>query len=319
MITTPLPGEPQRVDFLLLPEFSMLGFVSAVEPLRVANRFGGALYQWRILSADGGAVTASNGMSVNADAALASTDAPMLFVVAAFHAAQYYTEALGHALRRACYAGAALGAIDTGSFVLAEAGLLDGYTVTLHWEALSAFRECYPAITVTQELFEVDRQRVTSAGGTASIDLMLELIARQHGRGLAAAVSEQFVLGRIRRPSDHQRMHVAARYGLHNARAVRAIELMEQHLEDPLSAEQLAAMAGVSRRQLERLFLAHLKQTPTHFYLGLRLERARELLHETELEVQAIALACGFPTSSYFARSYRSRFGLTPSSERAGR
>ena len=317
MINTALPGEPQRVEFLLLPEFSMMGFVSAVEPLRVANRFGGALYQWRILSLDGAAVTASNGMSVNADAALDAADAPTLFVVAAFHAAQYYSEALGHSLRRRRYAGSTLGAIDTGSFLLAEAGLLDGYTVTLHWEALSAFRERYPGITVTQELFEIDRQRVTSAGGTASIDLMLELIARQHGRALAAAVSEQFVLSRIRRPSDHQRMRVAARYGVHNARAVRAIEAMEQHLEDPLSAEQLAAMVGVSRRQLERLFLAHLNQTPTHFYLGLRLDRARELLSETELEVQAVALACGFPTGSYFARSYRSRFGHTPTHDRS--
>jgi len=158
--------------------------------------------------------------------------------------------------------------------VLAEAGLLQHERVTLHWEAASAFQERYPSLTVSQELFEIDARRITCAGGTASIDLMLDLIGRRHGAELAAQVSEQFVLGRIRQRSDHQRMQIAARYGIHNRKLIQVIGVMEQHMEEPLSPDALAEEIGVTRRQLERLFCSAMKDTPTHFYLGLRLARA---------------------------------------------
>jgi AraC family carnitine catabolism transcriptional activator len=201
----------QDVYFLLMPGFSALGFISALEPLRVANRFRGELYRWHILSADGGAVLASNGMSVNADAALEPLKkGATLLVVAGFEPLQFATPALEHWLRRLDHEGVTLGAIDTGACVLAEAGLLDGHRLTLHWEAIDAFKEAYPHLSVTQELFEIDRRRITCAGGTASIDLMLDLIAQAHGPELAIQVSEQFVLSRIRPRKDHQRMQIAA-------------------------------------------------------------------------------------------------------------
>jgi len=169
----------QDFYFLLMPGFSAIGFISAIEPLRVANRFRGELYRWHVLSADGGAVLASNGMSVNADAALEPLKkGATLLVVAGFEPLKFITPTLEHWLRRLDNDGVTLGAIDTGSFVLAEAGLLDGHRLTLHWEAIDAFKESYPQLSVTQELFEIDRRRITSAGGTASIDLMLDLIAQ---------------------------------------------------------------------------------------------------------------------------------------------
>lgn len=310
---------PEEIHFLLLPEFSVMGFVSALEPLRVANRFRGNLYRWHILSADGGPVTASNGMSLNAEGSFeAVTSADTLFVMAGFNPLDYYTPAMGAWLRRLDRAGTTLGAIDTGCFMLAEAGLLQHQKLTLHWEAISAFQERYPSLTVTQELFEIDGKRITCAGGTASIDMMLDLIGRKHGNELAAAVSEQFVLGRIRNQSDHQRMQIAVRYGVHNKKTIQVISVMEQHTEEPLSAEELAAAIGVTRRQLERLFCTHLKDTPSHFYLGLRLDRARQLLQQTEMSIMAVSVACGFESPSYFSRAYRARFAISPKHDRTG-
>ncbi|MEB0077365.1 GlxA family transcriptional regulator [Pseudomonas sp. CCI3.2] len=307
----------QDYYFLLMPGFSIMGFVSAVEPLRVANRFGGELYRWHVLSIDGGAVIASNGMSVNADAALEPLKkGATLWVVAGFEPLQCCTPALEHWLRRLDHDGVSLGAIDTGSFVLAQAGLLDGHRLTLHWEALDAFKESYPQLVVTQELFEIDRRRITSAGGTASIDMMLDLIGQAHGPELAIKVSEQFVLGRIRPRKDHQRMQIATRFGINNKKLVQVVGEMETHTEPPLSTLQLAEGIQVTRRQLERLFRLHLNDTPSNFYLGLRLEKARQLLRQTNMSVLEISIACGFESPSYFTRSYKGRFVRCPREDR---
>nr|WP_314874612.1 GlxA family transcriptional regulator [uncultured Pseudomonas sp.] len=305
------------IHFLLLPGFSAMGFISALEPLRVANRFRGALYRWRVLSLDGGAVQASNGMSVNADAALAGEAAPqMLLVVAGFEPLAHYSLALQQALRRLEHEGVILGGIDTGAMLLAEAGLLEGYRATLHWEALEAFKERYPRLQATQELFEIDRRRITCAGGTASIDLMLDLIAQAHGSELAVQVSEQFVLGRIRPRQDHQRMQIAARYGLSNKKLVKVIGEMERNTEEPLNTQVLADLIQVTRRQLERLFRLHLDDTPSGFYLRLRLDKARQLLRQTDMSVLQVSIACGFDSASYFTRCYRARFERCPRADR---
>ena len=307
----------QDFYFLLLPGFSSMGFISAIEPLRVANRFRGELYRWHVLSCGGGAVLASNGMSVNAEGGFEALEAgATLLVVAGFDPLAHVTPALIQWLRRLDNDGVTLGGIDTGSVVLAQAGLLDGYRLTLHWEALEAFKESYPRLQVTQELFEIDRQRITCAGGTASIDLMLDLIAQAYGPELAIQVSEQFVLGRIRQRKDHQRMQVASRYGIHNKKLVQVIGEMEQHSEPPLSTAQLALGINVTRRQLERLFRLHLNDTPRNFYLGLRLEKARQLLRQTDMSVLDISIACGFESPSYFTRSYRARFTCAPRQDR---
>jgi AraC family transcriptional regulator, carnitine catabolism transcriptional activator len=309
---------PKDFHFLLLPGFSSIGFMSAIEPLRVANRFAGELYRWHILSTDGGPVAASNDISLNAEGAFDSaTDARTVIVVSGFEPLARYTRALGDWLKRLDRHGATLGGIDTGSFVLAEAGLLADKRVTMHWEASAAFRERYPSIETSQELFEMDARRMTCAGGTASIDMMLDLITREHGAELAAQVSEQFVVGRIRQRSDHQRMQIAARYGIHNRKLIQVIGVMEQNMEEPLTPDALAESIGVTRRQLERLFCSAMKDTPTHFYLGLRLTRARELLQQTDMSILAVCVACGFESPSHFSRTYRARFNTSPRQDRS--
>lgn len=317
MATLTPASDPRRFQFLLLPGFSMLGFIAALEPLRAANRFGGALYEWRILSADGQAPRASDGISLVADQPMgAAPPADCVFVVAGYGPLAHHTPRIAAWLQRLDRAGATLGAIDTGSFVLAASALLGHGPVTLHWEAIPAFREAYPQIAVTQELFEISGRRITCAGGTASLDLMLHLIGRDHGSELAMQVSEQFVQGRIRSRPDHQRMQIASRYGVHNKRLVQALDIMERQLSEPLSSAALAAQAGITRRQLERLFRTHLDASPARFHLGLRLERARQLLAQTDLSVMETAIACGFESASHFARRYRARFGRSPSRDR---
>lgn len=303
--------------FFLLPGFSMMGLMSAIEPLRVANRFH-AHYSWRLLSDDGQAVPASNGMSLNVDDALDDELADAsLFVVAGFDPLATFSPQLASRLRRADRECRVLGGIDTGSFVLAETGLLDArQRFTLHWEALDAFRERYPQLQPTQELFEIDGRRITSAGGTSSLDLMLGLIGRDHGEPLSIQVSEQFVLGRIRTRLDHQRMQVSSRYGIHDKKLALVIAEMERCTEEPRSPGQLAATVGITTRQLERLFRQHLNTTPITFYLGLRLDKARHLLRQSDLSVLEVALACGFESASYFARRYRTRFAVSPRQDR---
>lgn len=308
----------ELIHFLLLPAFSMMGFVSAIEPLRVANRFRPNTYRWQVVTPDGGPVVASNGMSLNADVSLRNAAAARLvIVVAGFEPLATFNAAIGGWLRAIVRAGGTVGAVDTGVFVLAEAGVAGAGPVTLHWEAQVAFCERYPAIAVTQELFEIGARCITCAGGTAAIDLMLARIAARHGHALAARVSEQFVLGRIRSPSDHQRLEIATRYQVHNRKVIQVVRLMQEHIEDPLESGDLARMIDVTRRQLERLFATHLSDTPNHFYAGLRLERARALLQQSDMGITSIGIACGFHSPSHFSRSYRALFGCSPKEDRS--
>lgn len=312
------PDLPERIGFLLVPEFSMLGFFSAVEPLRVANRLSNRrLYSWRVFSRDGRPVAASNGMTLVADAAVgAPPEVSTVVVCASFEPARHADRATLAWLRRLARCGVSLGALETGAYLLAKAGLLDGCRATLHWENLPAFAEAFPAIQTSEELFEVDGPRFTCSGGTAALDLMLHRISERHGRRLAIAVSEQMLHNRIRDPHDHQRMTLELRSGVASPKLRRVLEAMESRLEEPLAAPELARLTGLSRRQLERLFRAHLSDTPRGHYLKLRLRRARQLLEQTEMSVFEVAVACGFSSAAYFSRAYRVQFGRAPRADR---
>ncbi len=307
-----------RFDFLLLPEFSFIGFAALVEPLRIANRFQAGAYLWRIVSVDGLPVTASNGIALHPQARLGDpSDCDTIFVISSFNPLRHYTPQIGKELRTRIRAGAGLGAIDTGCFVLAQAGLLGDSTVTLHWEAVPAFRELFPQVTVRDEArFTIAPKLLTSAGAMASVDLMLEVISRDHGSPLALRVSEQLVSGWVRDREDHQRLQITSRYQVHNARVAQVIALMEQHVEDPLSSDALGLRVRITRRQLERLFQDHLGTSPVHFYLRLRLERARHLLRQSSLDVTEIALASGFNSASAFSRAYRRHYSVSPRQDR---
>ena len=304
--------------FFLVPRFSMLAFTSAVDPLYTANRLsGGRLYDWRVVSRDGGPVVASNGLQVAADAAMADVgECEALYVCAGLDAHVQADRNTTAWLRRVARGGALVGGLCSGTHLLARAGLLDGHRCTIHWEDLRALSEEFPGLEVTANLFEIDRKRITCAGGTAALDLMLHLIGLVHGAELAGRVSEQFMHQRIRAADDHQRMAPHERLGVRKPKLLAAIGAMEANLEDPLSLGEIARAANLSVRQLERLFKQRLGSTPSRYYLDLRLHHARLLLMRGASSILAIALAAGFASASHFSRRYREHFGRSPREER---
>ena len=309
---------PQRIALILLPRFSFLPFAGLIESFRLANRMGGQeFYRWKLVSLDGRPAAASNGVEVAVSGEFsAADDCDTIVVCSGVEVHTLNLKALTAWLRKADRRGADLGAICTGSYVLAKAGLLDGYRCTIHWENLAGFCEDFPEIEVTSELFEIDRNRFACSGGTAVIDMMLNVIARQHGHELAASVADQFMHERIRDQHDRQRISLPARLGVRHPKLLAVIGTMEQNLEEPLSRSQLAKGADLSTRQLERLFRKYLNRSPARYYLELRLNKARLLLLQTNMSVIDVALACGFVSASHFSKCYRDFFGRTPRKER---
>ena len=303
---------------ILIPRFSLISFTSIVEAMRLANRMADReLYRWRFLSTDGRPVTSSSGLTVEADGELsAASDIDCAVICGGIDIQHFDDRQIVSWLRRMARRGLDIGAMCTGSHILARAGLLDGHRCTIHWENLASFLEDFPDVEVTAELFEIDRHRFTCSGGTAAIDLMLNVISRQHGHELAAAVADQLMHERIRDEHDHQRMSLPARLGVRHPKLLSVIELMEQNLEEPMSRAELAGRAGLSTRQLERLFRKYLSRSPARYYLELRLHKARLLLLQTNMSVIDVALACGFVSASHFSKCYRDFFGRTPRKER---
>ncbi|MEK9752275.1 MAG: GlxA family transcriptional regulator, partial [Rhodospirillaceae bacterium] len=193
------------------------------------------------------------------------------------------------------------------------------YRCTIHWENIPAFVEAFPDVEVSSELFTIDRNRYTCAGGTSAIDLMLNLISTQVGAEVAATVSDELMHHRIRDGSEGQRMDLRSRSGIAHPKLLAVVAAMEENIEVPLSCADLAVKVGLSTRQLERLFRTYLGVPPTRYYLRMRLERARFLLRQTSLPIFDVALATGFISASHFSKCFREQFGAPPSGERRRR
>lgn len=308
----------ERFGFLLMPEFSMLSFASMLEPLRMANRVSKkSLYDWQLFSPDNGVVRPSNGIEFSPTRKLEnSTDIDTLIVVAGINPLKHSNGELHAWLRGLARRGVRLGATSTGAMILARARLLNGYKSTIHWENLDGFREQYPNIQASAELFECDRDRLTCSGGTAGLDLMMHLISLHHGKALAHSVAEQCIHPQIRLAHDLQRMALPVRLSIDHPKLVAAVSHMETHLEDPLSCTTLAELAGLSQRQFERLFQERLGATPARFYKRMRLERATALLEQTPMSIFQVDIACGFASAAHFSSSYQQLFGHSPSAVR---
>jgi transcriptional regulator GlxA family with amidase domain len=309
---------PHTVGFLLLPDFSLLSYACAIEPLRAANRLSGRpLYAWRHIAIDGAPVRASNGIEVRADHGLDDElEVDTVLVCAGGNPARFRNRGVSRWLRSLTRRRVRLGGVSGGPYALARAGLLNGHRCTIHWEHFPAFVEEFPDLHATRSLFVIDRDRLTCSGGTSALDMMHALIEQDHGHELAAAVSDWFLQTEIRAGSEPQRMTLRERFNVSNDRLLRALEYMESHLQEPASRGELAKRAGISVRHLERLFAHHLGSTMRAHYLRTRLERARILLRQTAMPVVSIAVETGFTSPSHFARSYRLAFGLSPRQER---
>src|SRR4051812_14996145 len=309
------------MGILLVPGFSLMSYASVVEPLRAANRLAGReLYRWRHISVDGRPAEASNGATIVCEHRIGDrVRLDLLLVCAGGNPALFDDESTLKWLRALAHAGVKIGGVSGGSYLLARAGVLGGYRFTIHWEHIPALTEEFPSLAVSNTLYEIDRDRLTCAGGIAALDMMHALIEADHGHRLASAVSDWFLHSQVRLGSGPQRMTLRERFGVTHPRLLRVLERMEAQIEEPASRAALAALAGLSPRQLERLFQAHLGSTIGAHYLGVRLDRAQTLLRQTTMPVLDVAVACGFVSASHFSRSFKERFGSPPRAERAGR
>ncbi|MBX6322932.1 MAG: GlxA family transcriptional regulator [Rhodospirillaceae bacterium] len=309
---------PRSYGFLLMPGFSMLAFCSAIEPLRLANQLlGQRFYQWCVFTADGQPAKASCGMSIPADCGPEAVGVPQcVFVIAGFDPWPQEDKRLKNWLRSLDRRGVTLAAVDTGSFLLASAGLLGETVTALHWESAAAFSELFPEIPLSAALYEISERRFLCAGGAAVLDMMLEIIARTHGPGLRTAIAERLFYRPTRAGDRSQRVALQERLELSDSHVLQAISIMEANIEQPLSIGALCHALAVSKRTLERKFLHAVARTPKEYYLEVRLDHARKLLRHTDLKVREIALACGFSSMSYFSRAYKRTFSINPGKDR---
>lgn len=317
-MTTHTTNPTRRYGFLLVDKYSMIAVSSAIEPLRMANRLSNSnLYEWPVLTLDGQPIPASNGLMITPNSSLEEAkNLDALFICAGVDVAGVYTKQLQAALHKTARQKIKLGGLCTGTYLLARAGLLDGYKCTIHWENMASMREDFPQVLINDELFELDRDRYTCAGGSAPLDMMLKLISDVSGGKLSANISEQFICDRIRGRHDRQRTPLQQHLGLSQPKLIEAITLMEANIEEPMSIDELSILVGVSRRQLERLFQKYLTCVPTRYYMDLRLNCARRLLLQTSKSVIDVSLACGFVSPPHFSKCYRDYFGIPPRDER---
>ncbi|WP_293267383.1 GlxA family transcriptional regulator [Neptunomonas sp.] len=310
----------KKVGFMLLNNFTMISLASAVEPLRMANQLSGeTLYEWFTLTEEGLPVSASDGIRITPDSSLLdAVQLDTIIVAGGLNVTRAFTKIQLNWLKMQARKGCRLGAVCTGAYVLAEAGLLDGYDCSAHWEYIAALQETFPRVHCSNRLFSIDRDRMTSTGGTVPLDMMLHMIKQEHGTLLCTAISEMFICDRIRSETDKQKIPLQHVSGTTQPKLVEVVGLMEANLEELIDMDELAHYAGLSRRQLERLFLKYLQCSPSKYYLKLRLLRARQLLKQSNLPIIEISTACGFVSTPHFSKCYREQMGVPPSEERSG-
>ncbi len=309
---------PRRFVFVLVNEFTLLSFAGAVDALRIANRASGrTLYEWKLISENGDDVTCSAGarVSVNGDLEELRRD-DVVVLCSGMHVQSNCSPRLLNWLRREARRGVVVAGLCTASYIMAKAGLLSDKRATIHWENHDSFAEEFDDVELTKRVFVIDGPRMTAAGGTASIDLLLKLIAQHQGEDVANVVADQQIYTSIRTDRDSQRLSVPTRIGVRHPKLSDVIQRMEANIEEPISPSTLASDVGMSTRQLERLFRRYLNRSPKRYYMELRLQKARNLLMQTDMSVINVALACGFSSPSHFSKCYRSHYDTTPYRER---
>ncbi|WP_233855073.1 GlxA family transcriptional regulator [Paraburkholderia sp. HD33-4] len=304
----------RHFSFLLVPNFSMIAFVNALEVLRMANQVSGHdSFKWSVSGIDASTVRASNGLMIPAFAADRMDEADVFLVCGGNDIERTTTEAHLNLVKRYARCGKFLGGICTGTYVLAKAGLLKGYTCAIHWEYLYAQTERFFDVGFEERVFRIDRDRLTCAGGIAPVDMMLDIVRRSMGLGTVAMISNQFSLNSVRSTDARQK---TTRHGSSRSLVSAITELMESNIEAPLSLDTLSGRSGLSERQLSRTFKIAVGQPVMKYYRSLRLRHARQLLLQSSFSLTEVCVASGFQSHARFATSYREEFGLTPGQER---
>ncbi|WP_224816112.1 GlxA family transcriptional regulator [Hasllibacter sp. MH4015] len=306
--------EPERFALLLFDGFSNLCLANAVEPLRAANTLSRrTLYDWRFFGMSGAPLASSSGVPVQPDALGAEARGDYLFVMPSYGHEALANAATGRALRAAAKHFGTLVGLDTGSWLMAHAGLLDGYRATSHWDILADLAETFPEVDVTEARFVVDRDRASCGGATTTFDLMLDLIEGRHGAALSLEVAALFMHGERDPALDPARL-------MPDCQTIRAAAaIMRRHIEEPLTIGAVASCLGLSQRALERAFRSHGTQTPAAAYRAIRLSEARRRVEQTRDSIAEISLRSGYGDATAMTRAFKAAFGITPSAARAAR
>jgi len=309
-----------RLLIIVTPNFNLSATVGLIDPLRAANYLDGtARFRWTIASSEGGATPASNGLSLMSQVLSEVTNEPfdMVVVSSSWAPEAHDSPQLLATLRKFARLGAVVGALDTGAFILAEAGLLTGRSATVHYEHIDALRELQETTRVSEDLYVFDGKRFTCCGGSASVDLGLHILRSFCGDSLASAAARYIFHPGARPPGTPQNPVGVEPLGHATPASVRrVIAEMERHLEEPLTIPDLCDRAGISQRQINRLFARYVRKTPQLYYRDIRLDRARGLVTQTEIPLSQIAVASGFASQAHFSKAYRDCFGIQPRADR---
>jgi len=320
MVDRQVSGAPTVLHMLVTPDFNLSATAGFIDPFRAANYLEGVgLFRWVFLSDGGGPVRASNGTSIATEPLQDASDPPpdFLIVSSSWEPEAHVSNAVLGALRAAVLRQATVGGLDTGAFVLAQAGLLKGQRATVHYEHIDAFSELFPETEICETLWVLDGQRLSCCGGAAAMECALHIVQRLHGAALANAAARYLFSQPLRGHTAPQNPQETEPLGATVPDTVRqAIRVMEANLEAPLSIAELCQRLGVSHRQVDRLFAHHVGKTPALYYRDIRLDRARGLVTQTNLSMTEIAYASGFASQVHFSRAYKDRFGLAPSKDR---
>jgi AraC family carnitine catabolism transcriptional activator len=303
-VTTLQSAKPYEVTILLLEQFAMIAFSSTVEPLREANWIAGSrTFAWKVVSHDGRAVRASNGLTVSVDGSIADASfCPMVIVCSSFDPHLYTTPATLAWLRKFARWGAHIGGVETA---------------TIHWENSESFAAEFPKVQLTGRIYEIDRRRFSASGAAAAMDMMLYFITLKLGRRVASAVAEEFIYNRMREGQIPQRLEASERMNTRQPRLRRLLRMLDSHLNDRLDVGKMAASEGISEREVRRLFHRYLEASPQAYHRALRLQKARLMLRQSDMPVSDVAHHCGFASGSDFSRAFKREFGSTPLDDRS--
>lgn len=309
-----------HIHILVTPNFNLAATTAFIDPFRAANYLEGVTrFRWVLASAPGGPCQASNGLVVETQklASVQSEPSDIVVMSASWTPETGKTPQLLAALRKWARAGSIIGALDTGAFIVADAGLLRGHRATVHYEHIDAFKELHSDVDVSEDIFIRDEKRFTCSGGIASSDIALHIIRAISGDALANASARYIFHPSLRAAGTSQNPANSEPLGTHVPNTIRqAIIVMEQHLENALSIPEIADEVEISHRQLNRLFMRYVGKSPAIYYRDIRLDRARGLVTQTDMPMSEIAIASGFASQVHFSRAYRERFGLPPRTDR---
>lgn len=307
--------KPFAIDLLAFPETTLILIAAIIEPLRATNRITGQqLYDWKLTTLDGGPIETTAGIPIPVDHAFRPENAERpLFVVASYNWQQFDTPATKRVLVKAARSRPLIAGVESGTWLLAAAGLLNGNKASIHWEDRELFAPRFPAIEIVADRYVIGDNRMTSGGALPTVDMMLEIIRRRQGHAIALEVARSFL---YERDSNFREMPTTNIFGVTDMRLARAIKIMEDNLAHPVRVDEIASRINVSARHLQSLFHRAFNASPQVHYLAMRLNAARRLVTESRTDLAVIAENFGFSAPSVFSRAYRNQFGESPSDTR---